>query len=311
MVKGTGAGLASSGYRLLGIEKNPYGTVPFVIFSDRIVFTDPWCGGGLGPCLTDLHKEADRAWSDIADLHRKNVPMLIGLNLGPGFRPVWRPGTVIPLTTSLTTSDLSSGVDPRVESVSAVADLDSLAATVERHLSARMREMGFPPASLRLDDTASQAPSGIAIRIAEAPLRSRAKKRTKIQRYNESRLWRKTLIVAGAWTGNAMLKTAAKQTRLSLWWDPSVFEIPSPEADVKVKDQLDTGRLSLVQLVMREKECTRQEAMEHLKQVKADQDELKVMFPPDDPLAFMKGGDGGGVKGGDETTDEPTDEGGE
>jgi hypothetical protein len=158
-----------------------------------------------------------------------------------------------------------------------MVDWDDLNQYIDRVLE----DLGIPPGTVRMKGGADA--SGVAILVEEGPLLAWAEGRRQPFADYEAEAARKAAQVACAHllaNGRPCppwLDATAKAPELGLKWPPLYVQMPGAERDRADDWRLANGVASKVQVLQEREDLTRDQALEKLKQVKADNDELAAM----------------------------------
>jgi len=93
------------------------------------------------------------------------------------------------------------------------------------------------------------------------------------------------LTAAGNFYKEPRLLAAAVDPGLDLTWPDCAFPVLSRERDESTVFELDNHIKSLIQVVAERNGMTREQAIDHLKQVKEDNDLVRKLLPPAEPEA--------------------------
>src|SRR5208282_2415932 len=135
----------------------------------------------------------------------------------------------------------------------------------------------LPYTALELDY--QDATSGIALIIKSAPLLTRARQRRPIYQLAEMCLARKILTAAGNHYRQADLVSQAKTLELLLAWSEPRIPIPGPDRDQSDEWEMPVFIKSRVTVCMERYGLTRDQAVEHIKQVTEDETEAQEIGP--------------------------------
>ncbi len=266
--------LMTSGGRVAEIEpsecgENPYGVLPFSFVHAETPVRQFWTVG-VGTALREANARIDAEISQLAEAVQYYAnPIPIAVNVDERWRPVIRPGSFIHVPAAL---PLSIGGDsPPVPSLSYLQsnlDISGLWLDCERHLTNVLEGMRVPLSSIRIEPAGSK--SGVAIVAEQAPLLSRARRRRREYQRYETELARTCLMVAGAYYDRADLWNAGISARLVLSWPEPEIPIPGPDRDAADRAELEMGLASRVQLLMRRRGITREQAILEIERIDED-----------------------------------------
>lgn len=256
------------------VADNPYGRIPFVFFHNGGVVVSEFWEGGLGNYLADANAEIDRHLSDSAQGEQNSIP--IGWIKNASLAQKIRTGFGI--FNRLTGNN--AGTTPEIGYAQSGFDADAAAASAEAFAYLALEMVGVPRSAIRLD--LSQGMSGIAVIMEQLPLLTRAKKRqTQADRF-EIALAKLILQIHGTVFADTQLVSAAA-IPIRTTWPELQLPVPMPERDSAQQFELEQGFTSKVMVVMSRYNMTRTQALEHLAQVKADQEALEPPAPAPSP----------------------------
>ena len=161
---------------------------------------------------------------------------------------------------------------------------------------------GIPPSTIRM---VMDARSGVSILAEAAPLLSWTEQRRRpFGHYERSAAKTCLMVLAAHAAANGLnardLWRVAAESELTLHWPRLYVDLPGPERDRADGIRLQWGLASLLDLMVERDSCTREQALEKLKQVKQDNDDLRAIGIEPVPAAAQQGGGfGGGSDGGD------------
>ena len=136
------------------------------------------------------------------------------------------------------------------------------------------------PCTASLIEEAPGVISGIALLLAEAPLYKRARKRRNVFKHFEHDLAKRTLLCVGNHYGVANLKTAAIAGRITLAWPQPTIPVPTQDSLELLNLEVSSGYKShLMALQQWYGLASRDEAVELLRQIKEDTEELATLYP--------------------------------
>lgn len=138
---------------------------------------------------------------------------------------------------------------------------------------------GVPPSSIRM---ILDARSGVSILAEQAPLLGWTEERRRPFLDYETSTAIKVLQVTAAHLRNhgrdaRRFDEAALDPGLSLLWPRLYVDLPGPERDRSDGNRISWGMASLITIVQEREDCTREQALAKLKQVKDDNDELTAL----------------------------------
>lgn len=253
--------------------ENPYGILPFAFVFNDIPTRDFWTPGPGTPLRKANHWVINQLSALANSIRFYGSPMGYARNVRPDWRPIIRPGSFTHLPAS--PSGTSTGLEPFIGYLQANLDIAGILSDLDSFVDHTLEEHQIPPAVFRMD--VNNNTSGVAILLRQAPLITRARnRRLPFGRY-EAALARVILAVGGAYYQRRDIWEAAHVGRLVITW-PEI-EIPLPGTDKDTADQweLDKGITSKIQILMRRRGLTRDQAIAELKQIQKDNEELEAM----------------------------------
>jgi hypothetical protein len=179
--------------------------------------------------------------------------------------------------TGFTGEGYVDGGDPSAEYLQAQLAIESIWLDLEKYIKQVATAVDLPYTALELDY--QDATSGIALVIKASPLLTRARQRRPIYQLAEMCLARKILTAAGNHYGQADLVSQAKGLQLVLSWAEPRIPIPGPDRDQSDDWEMQVGIKSRVTVCMERYGLSRDQAIEHLKQVAEDEAEVKQILP--------------------------------
>ena len=266
-------------------EINTYGRLPFEFMHYKCPVRRFWT-----PSPGTFLRRGEKRMNDRAsklDEHIEKFLNPIGVfkNVSPEFNPEVGPGRFLRLFRGMagyTGDGYSDQGEPSAEYLQATLAVEQVWADI-REFSRQLAEaVDLPPGALQLDYT--DAPSGISILIRNAPLLARAHKRRPIYQWCETDLARCICECYGNHYGQAELVTASKNLDILLSWPEPRIPIPGPERDQADAFELQEGSKSRFQLIEERYGLTRDQAVEHFRQVADDEKEADKIKPPPAPI---------------------------
>jgi hypothetical protein len=254
---------------------NPYGVLPFCFVHDELPVCDFW-EGGIGTALRECNQELDRELSDLAQhlkVHMNPDAFLRGV--AAEWRREKRPGGWQPLIAAIG-PDGEQQAPPEAFYVQPQLSVDHAWFDIEKYANSTLEELDVPLVAVR--DYASTDLSGIAIVARSIPLLSRTKGRQVPFIAYETALARLILSVAGNYYGEESLAAAAAAS-LSVTFPTPRFPLPTPERDAEDQFEVENHIKSLLMVIQERKGMTRDQAIEHVEQVKEDDDLLTQLYP--------------------------------
>ncbi len=279
----TQRGGGTSGGRVatqIDVEPNTYQCLPFG-FAHYSYPVQAFWEAGIGDFLADSEVNTNDRLSRLGEsIHRHLNPTGIVTNGTPGMRLRVENGgfIILPGPRQIMGAKGMEQVDgASLSYLQANPDVASAWEDLRGFILQVLEACGVPQSAVQLDY--SDAPSGISIVIRSAPLLSRARKRQGPFSIYETDLARTILRCAGNHYRRADLLRDAVKGKLSLGW-------PAPSVIVATADWLDTEKLkvemglkSVVMVAQEMYGVPREQALEILKQVTEDQEELIAINP--------------------------------
>jgi hypothetical protein len=153
---------------------------------------------------------------------------------------------------------------------------------------------GVPPSTVRM---VLDARSGVSILAEQAPLLGWTECRRRPFAHYELCAIQRLLQITSAHLRNhgqdsARFDAAALDPGLALHWPRLYVDLPGPERDRADGTRLQWGLVSLLDIVQERDDCTREQALDTLKRVKADNDELTAAGIPALPAVLQATGQG-------------------
>lgn len=261
-------------------EKNTYGCIPFSFLHYRAPVRQFWTPGP-GTFLRKAELRINDRLSELDELIMKyGRPIGVFKNVSPTFTPEIGPGRFMRLCrggTGYTGEGYADGGEPSAEYLQAQLAIESIWVDLEKYIKQVAAAVNLPYTALELQyDDAS---SGIALIIKAAPLLTRARQRRPIYQLAEMCLARKILTACGNHHGHAELVAQAAQLKLLLAWAEPRIPIPGPDRDQSDEWELQVGIKSRITVCMERYGLTRDQAIEHIKQVAEDETEIKQILP--------------------------------
>ncbi len=261
-------------------EPNTYGCIPFSFVHYRAPVRQFWTPGP-GSFLRKAELRLNDRLSEVDELILKyGRPIGLFKNVGPEFTPEVGPGRFMRLNrggTGYTGEGYADGGEPSAEYLQAVLAIESIWLDLEKYIKQVANAVNLPYSALELDY--QDATSGIALIIKEAPLLGRARNRRRIYQLAETSLAKTVLTATGNHYGHAELVTQAKAIQLVLAWPEPRIPIPDPQRDLLDEWEMQLGIKSRVQVLMERYSLTRDQAIQHIRQVAEDEEEAKEANP--------------------------------
>jgi len=267
-------------YATKDAEKNTYGCIPFAFLHYRAPVRQFWTPGP-GTFLRKAELRINDRLSELDELIQKfGRPIGVFKNVSPTFTPEIGPGRFLRLCrggTGYTGEGYADGGEPSAEYLQAQLAIESIWVDLEKYIEQISAAVNLPHDAIKLDH--HDATSGIALIIKAAPLLTRARQRRPIYQLAEMCLARKILTAAGNHYGQAGLVSQAKQLQLLLAWAEPRIPIPGPDRDQSDEWEMQVGIKSRITVCMERYGLTRDQAVEHIKQVTEDESEIKEILP--------------------------------
>lgn len=262
---------------------NPYGCLPFAFGW----FEKPTAGfeelGVLGAFLSELNNGIDVELSDMAQaVSAYHRPIPIAYDCSEDFNPVLKIGGFVRVNRD-DDGETESVPTPRLEYLQADLNITAGWDNIREVIHSELEALGVPLTAWTLDNRS--AASGEAILAEGKPLTDYAKSRRKLAKATECGLAKACLTVASTYypTLAGFAEAARTLAGFALYWPSPRLDLPSADRDREDKTSLELRLESRVMVVMRRFELNRDQALEHLKQVAADEAELAEILPPPEP----------------------------
>jgi hypothetical protein len=275
-------------YQLRQAGLNPYrdedgrGVLPFSFAHYKFPATD-FHQPGPGNALRRLNDYCNFDLDDIGDGKRYNSKPI---GIASGVSPTWappaqiRPGMFLNLSEERVGDEMGNGPGGtlsylEVDTSWIVANWDDL----NRYIDHSLECHGVPPGTIRMS---ADAASGIAIMAEQAPILSRAESRRVPFAFYEQDAARTCLRVAAAHlrasgVDAGLLEAALDDLALSLRWPPLYVMLPGAERDASDEWRVAMGLASKIGLLMEREDLSREQAIERLRQIAADNAELEQL----------------------------------
>ncbi len=261
-------------------ETNSYGCIPFAFLHYRAPVRQFWTPGP-GTFLRKAELRINDRLSELDELISKyGRPIGVFRNVSPTFTPEVGPGRFMRLCrggTGYTGEGYTDAGEPSADYLQAQLAIEAIWLDLEKYIKQVATAVNLPYSALELqyDD----APSGISLIIKSAPLLTRARQRRPIYQLAEMCLARKVLTAAGNHYGHAGLVGQAKQLELILAWAEPRIPIPGPDRDQADEWEMQVGIKSRIAVCMERYGLNRDQAVEHIKQVAEDEEQVKQLLP--------------------------------
>jgi Phage portal protein, SPP1 Gp6-like len=263
-----------------GREKNTYGCLPFAFLHYRAPVRQFWTPGP-GTFLRKAELRINDRLSELDELILKYArPIGVFKNVSVAFTPEVGPGRFMRLNrggTGFSGDGFADGGEPSVEYLQASLAIESIWVDLEKYMKQVATAVNLPFVALEIEY--GDAPSGISLIIKEWPLLNRAKNRRRIYQMAETSLARTMLTCYGNHYGQTALATSAPNLELVLAWAEPSIPVPGPDRDQLDQWSLEHGLKSRVSVCMERFGLTRQAAIEHIKQMADDEQEVTQLLP--------------------------------
>ena len=261
-------------------EPNTYGCIPFAFLHYRAPVRQFWTPGP-GTFLRKAELRINDRLSELDELIQKySRPIGVFRNVSPTFTPEIGPGRFMRLCrggTGYTGEGYADGGEPDASYLQAELAIEGIWLDLEKYIKQVATAVDLPYTALELDY--QDASSGIALIIKASPLLTRARQRRPIYQLAEMCLARKILTCAGNHYGTAGLAEQARKLELLLSWAEPRIPIPGPDRDQSDEWEMQVGIKSRVTVCMERYGLTREQAIEHIKQVAQDEEDAKAILP--------------------------------
>jgi len=261
-------------------ENNTYGCIPFAFLHYRAPVRQFWTPGP-GTFLRKAELRINDRLSELDELIQKfGRPIGVFKNVSPTFTPEIGPGRFLRLNrggTGYTGEGYEHGGEPSAEYLQAQLAIEAIWIDLEKYIKQVAAAVNLPYTALELEynEAHGQQPSGISLIIRAAPLITRARQRRPIYQLAELSLARNILTAAGNHYAQPSMTAQAKQLELLLAWPEPRIPIPGPDRDHADDWEMQVGIKSRITVCMERYGLTRDQAVEHIKQVGADEAEIK------------------------------------
>ncbi len=207
-------------------------------------------------------------------------PIPIAKGVDALWKPNVEPGRWIrmPLANpTLTEQGYQPGEYATMEYLEAHVDVGGAWEDLTNYINQALEAAEIPKSAVRMEETGVQ--SGISLIIEQEPLIKRAEKRRGVFAVYEQDLAYRTLWCAGNHYGKSDLVRSSEAGSLVPGWPSSRIAVLTQDVlDVEVA-KVQQGVQSHLMMIQNIYGCTRDEAIEHIKQVQADTTERESLFP--------------------------------
>ena len=263
-------------------EKNTYGCIPFAFVHYRAPVRQFWTPGP-GTFLRKAELRINDRLSELDELIMKyGRPIGVFKNVSPTFTPEIGPGRFLRLCrggTGYTGEGYADAAEPSAEYLQARLAIESIWVDLERFMKQVATAVNLPFTVLELEY--SNAPSGISLIIQSAPLLTRARKRRPIYQMAEASLAKIILTACGNHYGHTELLEQVAQLQLLLAWPEPRIPIPGHDRDTSDEWEMRIGIKSRINVCMERYGLSRNQAVEHIKQVSRDEEESAAIAGSD------------------------------
>lgn len=265
---------------------NTYGCIPFGFFWYELPLRQ-FFPSSIGTFLTKTEVRIDDRLSRIDESINKHLnPIPVAENAPPGFQPFLSPQRFITLTGEPQYGDggYRQGQTPRLYYLQAKPDVEAAWHDLMLYANGALETARVPLTAVRMEQSGTA--SGIALVVEQLPLAKRARKRRTVAAYAEAYLTRVILTACGTHYGRPGLVSAAAKGRLTLGWPQPTIPVPGPDRDEVNRNAIELGTKSRLMVVQEEYGCSRDQAIEILKQIAEDRRlEDEIDPPPAKPEA--------------------------
>lgn len=257
-----------------------------------------------GTNLRNLNGYLNWGFDDLADGIRylsKPIGIATGVDVSWAAPAAIRPGMFL----NLAAGDIDAGGNGPQPNLSYLSAENSFAAVIWSHLNnyldLSLEMENIPPSAIRM---ILDARSGVSILAEKAPLLGWTEHRRRaFAGYERSAIVRMLEVMSAHLRAHGhdskRIDESAIDPGLSHRWPRLYVDLPGPERDRADGNRLTWGMCSLIDLVQEREDCTREQALETLSQVKKDNDELAALGIEPIPAVLLgnKGGGGSGQFG--------------
>lgn len=260
-----------------------YGELPFAFVHARPpvrCFDTP----GIGTAIRRVNAEIDAMLCDLAEaVQFYALPWLVGTNLPAGWRPIVKAGRVVRLEPDRTVAELGQQPpEPMLQALTIPVDTAALWEDLNNQIDHALENFGVPKAAVRM--TQQTAASGAAIIQEQMPLIERARGRRPMFTRFERSMAGLLLRVGGVWWNRPDLYEAGKSPELTLSWPEPQIDAPGQERDATDQAELELGITSRIELIMRRRGVSRDQAEQMLMQYAKDEQVFTTLFPTGGPM---------------------------
>ena len=270
---------------------NPYRIIPFSFVWHELPVRGVGSVHGLGPFLSEINSTIDIEMSDMCQaVSAYHTPMGVAYDADPNFQVIKKVGSWLRINGM--TTDISRMPAPKLDFLQAELDISGGWANIRGVIDSELEALGVPLASYRMNSATLH--SGAALMAEQMPLVDYAVERREPIRKYEDDLKTVALTVAGNYYSQPELLRGAKLP-ITLTWPAQTLDLPGQERDLVDADSVAAGYESPVMVVQRRFGLSRDQALDHMKQVSEDHAELqKIMGWLVAPAAVTKPGNAAG-----------------
>ncbi len=283
-------------FQRLTLEDNPYrlpetpeesdqgrGIIPFT-FPHFCHPTTEFTYDSPGDNLYELNRYVNFGFDDLADGIRyltKPIGVAEGVDEGWEAPAIVRPGMFLNLSAGQVDAG-GNGPQPKLSYLTAPNDFVSVIwSHLNNYLDLALELEGIPPSAVRM---ILDARSGVSILAEQAPLLGWTQhRRGSFHTYELAavemfcRITASHLRTHGFASQATRFDASALDPGFNLRWPRLYVDLPGPERDRSDGVRLQWGQCSLIDLTMERDDVTREQAVETLKRVKTDNEELTAL----------------------------------
>lgn len=259
--------------RLVDSYQNPYGCLPFVVCPYQHQSGQFW-PDAPGTAVRKANAAIDAAMSDLGQAISVHLfPVGVATNVHESFnQTVLRPGKFVHVPSDTSAVTGVGGAESKLSYIQADVAVDQTWTDIDSFINHTLEMCGVPRSAVRMDQTGTA--SGVAIIAEQLPLITRARQRQPLAARWVQALVKVVLQVGAAWYRRADLLVASRSPRLTLTWPPIELPLPGPDQDNADAWELEHGLASQVDILMRRRGISRDEAIATLKRVREDKELL-------------------------------------
>jgi hypothetical protein len=264
-------------------EANEYGCVPFAFVHNELP-VDTFGAEGIGTALREANAEVDRMLSDLAELIQMYTgpkPFIRGVP--SSFRFNDKAGRFQILKSTAESRDGDSNLQPDPFYLQPEVNIESTWFHIREFANNTFQDLEVPIEAVRGDLTGGSDLSGVALAIKWEPLKKYVEARQPAFAVYETDLAKVCLRVAGTYYQMPGLVAASEDLSLTVEWPERQVGARTVESDQLDANDLADGLQSRIGLLMQRRGYTRQQAIEHLKQLAKDRKEEEQILGPMEP----------------------------